>query len=212
MKLTVRIVWLMVVYGWATVPLSAQSDRVEVQLGSQIWSVQNLNVTTFRNGDPIPEVRNEREWKHAAENGQPAWCYYDNKPENGNRYGRLYNWFAIMDERGIAPVGWHIPSKPEWNELVEHLDKYFTSAQVLDSLVSTSASETPEDSFYRFQGGSRLANGSFVSGGQYGYWWGSTCYLSTQSWLKNIRTGSAFRVYSSFNHGDGFSVRCIRDK
>ena len=89
----------------------------EVSIGKQVWMTKNLNVDKFRNGDPIPEAKTEEEWERAGDNKQPAWCYYNNDPKNGNKYGRLYNWYAINDARGIAPVGWHIPSDQEWSIL-----------------------------------------------------------------------------------------------
>jgi uncharacterized protein (TIGR02145 family) len=92
-----------------------------VVIGTQTWTSENLNVSTFQNGDPIPEVRTTEEWKKAGENKQPAWCYYDNDPKNGEKYGKLYNWYAVSDPRGIAPYGWHIPSEEDWLTLEKYL-------------------------------------------------------------------------------------------
>jgi len=93
-----------------------------VQIGTQTWMVENLNVSTFRNGDPIPQAKTNEEWSKAAESEQPAWCYYDNDPKNGGKYGKLYNWYAVNDPRGLAPAGWHVPSKVEF----EHLAYVYT--------------------------------------------------------------------------------------
>jgi len=79
---------------------------------------ENLNDDHCRNGDPIPEVRDPKEWS-ALKTG--AWCYYDNDPAHGATYGKLYNWYAVNDPRGLAPQGWHIPSDAEWQALVDHL-------------------------------------------------------------------------------------------
>jgi uncharacterized protein (TIGR02145 family) len=83
--------------------------------------VENLNVSTFRNGDPIPEAKTNEEWEKAGKNKQPAWCYYDNDPKNGAKYGKLYNWYAVSDPRGLAPAGWHVPSQEEWEILIKNL-------------------------------------------------------------------------------------------
>jgi uncharacterized protein (TIGR02145 family) len=88
-----------------------------VQIGTQTWMVENLNVSTFRNGDLIPEAKTEDEWRKAGESKQPAWCYYGNEPANGTKYGKLYNWYAVNDPRGLAPAGWHVPSKVEFEYL-----------------------------------------------------------------------------------------------
>ena len=92
-----------------------------VTIGTQVWMTKNLDVATFRNGDPIPQAKTNEEWKKAGENQQPAWCYYDNDPANGAKYGKLYNWYAVNDSRGLAPVGYHIPSDAEWTKLTDFL-------------------------------------------------------------------------------------------
>lgn len=92
-----------------------------VKIGTQIWMTENLNVSTFRNGDAIPEAKTNEEWEQAGQNKQPAWCYYNNDPKNGAKYGKLYNWFAVNDSRGLAPEGWHIPTDYEWTVLTDYL-------------------------------------------------------------------------------------------
>jgi hypothetical protein len=84
-----------------------------VTIGTQVWMKENLNVSTFRNGEPIPEAKTAEEWKAAGAAKQPAWCYYDNDPKNGAKYGKLYNWYAVNDPRGLVPVGWHVPDIDE---------------------------------------------------------------------------------------------------
>lgn len=81
-----------------------------VKIGNQEWVIENLNVDCFRNGDAIPEVKSHKEWIIAGREEKPAWCYYDNDLANGERYGKLYNWFAVMDPRVLSPEGFHIPS------------------------------------------------------------------------------------------------------
>ena len=92
-----------------------------ITIGNQVWMVENLNVEFFQNGDAIPEAQTEKEWYRAFENNEPAWCYYDNNPMNGDKYGKLYNWFAVIDNRGLCPEGWHIPTKVDWDFLMEFL-------------------------------------------------------------------------------------------
>jgi len=92
-----------------------------VTIGTQVWSTKNLDVSTFMNGEAIPQVTTDEEWDNAGENEQPAWCYYDNDPTNGTKYGKLYNWFAVNDSRGLAPDGYHIPTDEEWTILTDYL-------------------------------------------------------------------------------------------
>ena len=92
-----------------------------VTIGTQVWMLENLNVSTFKNGVAIPEVQDKDAWKKAGENKQPAWCYYDNDPKNGAKYGKLYNWYAVIDNNGLCPQGWHVPSDAEWDTLIAYL-------------------------------------------------------------------------------------------
>ena len=91
----------------------------EVQFGSQTWMARNLDVINFRNGDPIPQAISNEAWKAAGKQGKPAWCYYNNDSTTRSKYGRMYNWYAVNDSRGLAPQGWHIPSNQEWIALEE---------------------------------------------------------------------------------------------
>ena len=97
----------------------ADGENIEtVVIGTQDWTKKNLNVSKYRNGDIIPEVKDPREW---AKLTTGAWCYYNNDPKNGAIYGKLYNWYAYNDPRGLAPEGFHIPSKTEWELLFSYL-------------------------------------------------------------------------------------------
>ena len=91
---------------------------MEFSVANDIWMAENLNSDHFRNGDLILEARSDQEWKEALDNSQPAWCYYDNDLTTGKKYGKLYNWWAIKDPRGLAPAGFHIPSLFEWLNLL----------------------------------------------------------------------------------------------
>jgi uncharacterized protein (TIGR02145 family) len=92
-----------------------------VRIDAQEWMSENLNAGSFRNGDPIPEARSDEEWRKAGQEGMPAWCYYENNAENGVKYGKLYNWYAVTDKRGLAPDGWHISSDAEWRNTTDYL-------------------------------------------------------------------------------------------
>lgn len=85
-----------------------------VKIGEQIWMTQNLKVTTFRNGDPIPEAKTFEEWNKALKEEKPAFCYVHFDAKEGEV---LYNTFAITDPRNLAPEGWHIPTEDEWQAL-----------------------------------------------------------------------------------------------
>jgi uncharacterized protein (TIGR02145 family) len=101
----------------AIVFISSFGFAQSVTIGTQVWTTKNLDVATFRNGDAIPQAKTDEEWETAGENSQPAWCYYENNAANGTKYGKLYNWFAVIDSRGLAPKGYHIPTDDEWKVL-----------------------------------------------------------------------------------------------
>ena len=105
-----------------------------VTIGTQVWSTKNLDVSTFRNGDPIPQAKSDDEWAKAGENKQAAWCYYKNDPANGAKYGKLYNWYAVNDPRGLAPVGYHIPTTEEWGVLAKILGNDSTTGPKLKTI------------------------------------------------------------------------------
>jgi clan AA aspartic protease (TIGR02281 family) len=92
-----------------------------VKIGTQTWMSENLNVSTFRNGDPIPEAKSIEEWKNYCNTKEPAFWYLNINPENGKKYGKLYNYYAIADSREIAPFGWHVSTKFDWQKLSAYL-------------------------------------------------------------------------------------------
>ena len=191
----------------------------ELIIGNQIWMSENLNVVRFRNGDPILEAKTNEEWQIAGENKQAAWCYYDNDPVNGAIYGRLYNWYAVIDPRGLAPEGWYIPSNEQWTELTDYLGKEYTifgGSKVAGSkMKSTSGwanygNGTNETGFSGLPGGNRFINGTFYDLGGYGFWW-STSEASTKGALARALTynDETFDLIQ-INKCNGFSVRCFR--
>jgi uncharacterized protein (TIGR02145 family) len=100
-----------------------------ISIGNQVWAAQNFSETHFQNGDEIPYIEDDELWEHYGLLGKPAWCYYNNDPSTEPVYGRLYNWHAATDPRGIAPKGWKIPSDSEWEEM----EKYLEEAAIGDS-------------------------------------------------------------------------------
>ncbi len=185
----------------------------EVTIGKQVWMTKNLDVATFRNGDPIPEAKTDEEWKRAGKEGKPAWCYYANDPANGAKYGKLYNWYAVNDSRGLAPTGWHIPSDSEWIKLTDFLGREIVAGTKMKNTSGwiDDGNGTNSSGFSGLPGGVRNYVGSFFTNGYLGAWWSSTQYNSTNAWYRDlcIYDGNVGR----FNLGKkcGFSVRCLRD-
>src|SRR5665811_638068 len=187
-----------------------------VHIGSQVWMSANLNVSHFRNGDIIPEAEGANEWKKAGNEGRPAWCYYDNDPINGRSYGKLYNWYAVHDPRGLAPYGWHVPSTFEWYNLSDYLGGEGVAG---DKMKSTSGWDsngygTNVSGFAGLPGGVRFnVDGTFGAVGSHGYWWSSTelSTSTTNAWDRILVYGSGGVTRNDNDKQDGFSVRCLRD-
>jgi hypothetical protein len=193
------------------------STAQTVTIGNQVWMTKNLNVDKFRNGDPILEVKTDEEWLKAGENKQPAWCYYNNDPANGEKYGKLYNWYAVNDPRGLAPIGYHIPSDDEWTTLVGVLGRDGKAGNEMKSKNgwSSEGNGTNSSGFSGLPGGSRSSydgSGRFYGVGESGNWWSSTESRPTiNAWMTGLYSGSVGVGSSSVNQEEGNSVRCIKD-
>jgi uncharacterized protein (TIGR02145 family) len=187
-----------------------------VSIGSQVWQTKNLNVDRFRNGDMIPQARTNKEWNSAGKKGKPVWCYYNNDPENGRIYGKLYNWHAVNDARGLAPKGWHIPSDNEWTTLTNYLGgedvadgKMKSTGTIYWNPPNIGASN--ESSFSALPGGYRNIDGSFHYIRSYAFFWSATQYDGNYAWFRNLYYYSS-NVYRSNNDKSvGASIRCLLD-
>jgi uncharacterized protein (TIGR02145 family) len=185
-------------------------DSGTVKIGTQTWAPTNLNVITFRNGDSIPEAKTFKEWVTAGDAGKPAWCYYDNKPANGLKYGKLYNWYAVNDPRGLAPAGWTLPGDDDWAKLIYFLGGQGEAGRKMKSSSgwNDGNSGTNESGFSALPAGYRVENGSFLHIGSIGIWWSST-ESKAQSAIDHYIAMSGISS-SSTPKQRGESVRCIR--
>jgi uncharacterized protein (TIGR02145 family) len=206
---------------------SSSSD--ELTIGSEVWMANNLDVDKFRNGDPIPEAKTLEEWEEFSYNKQPAWSYFESDPANGEKYGKLYNWYAVNDPRGLAPEGWHVASLKEWENLVTSQGGFTEeTAKKFIGTKDMGISELKEGSDFKFNakfGGGIIPIGSagylnFTSNHENeksAYWWTSTksdgitaakvIYI-----ISNSYQGLSIDFNSNdYGYGLGLSVRCIKD-
>ena len=148
----------------------------DVTIEEQVWMAKNLNVVKFRNGDSIPEAKTDEEWEKAGDNGQPVWCYYNNDPLNGEKFGKLYNWYAVNDTRGLAPVGWKIPSDKDWKILTDYLGGEEIAGTKMKSKSGwkEDGNRTNESCFSATPLGMRFHLGMFSNDSAYATWWTST--------------------------------------
>ncbi|MBM3245520.1 MAG: hypothetical protein FJZ15_07010 [Candidatus Omnitrophica bacterium] len=209
--------------GFLTTTLFAQgSDVVEstadefktVTIGTQQWMAENLNIGTFRNGESIPEAKTKTEWEAAYKNEAAAWCYYNNDSANGEKFGRLYNWYAVNDSRGLAPAGWHIPADEEWTILSSYLGGENTSGSKMKSVTGWNGGGNGDNSsgFNGLPGGERLyEDAGFYQNGIVGFWWSSTKQDKWNAWYRALHTSYAQLGRDNGGMNTGFSIRCIKD-
>ena len=180
-------------------------------IGTQIWMAENLQVSRYRNGEEIPQVQDAAEWNRLTTG---AWCYYENNSANGVTYGKLYNWYAVNDPRGLAPEGWHVPSDNEWQMLVESTGGEKASGTKLKSTLLWKEPLVGADNstgFTAIPAGYRSSNGTFSLLGTNSSFWTSSENNSYSAWFRQMyNTYSAvYRVSSTKTQG--LSVRCIKN-
>ena len=147
-----------------------------VTIGTQVWMKKNLKVTHYRNGDAIDNI---------------------DSPDVV-RYGRLYDWHAVNDKRGLAPEGWHVPTDAEWSTLTDYL-------------IKAEIKITAKNGFVALPGGCRYDDGTFCYISAYGYWWTATAYDATLAWTRYLSYSLATVGRDYYDEADGFSVRCLKD-
>jgi len=180
-----------------------------VKIGEQGWMVKNLNVSHYRNGDPIPQVQPDNEWSNLTTG---AWCNYKNDAENGKTFGKLYNWFAVNDPRGLAPEGFHIPTDDEWpkegsnNEFGGKLKEAGTT-----HWASPNKGATNESGFTGLPGGFRHQVGFFNAIKGTGNWWSATEGRMSGVWNRILSFDVSRIDRGTYDPRCGFSVRCLKD-
>lgn len=181
----------------------------EIKIGNQIWMAQNLNVSKFSNGDLIPEAKTIEEWNNASKSEQAAWCYYENDSIIGAKYGKLYNYYAINDSRGLAPDGWNIPNSAQWTELINSLGgEQEAGAKIIIQNDSSQCGFNSFISLYRCNNGKWNLDENEIDPIQ-AIWWSyenEYCQLvwGRSSYLLNVAK------MEPREKNCGFSIRCIK--
>ncbi len=192
---------------------------------------ENLKTTKYKNGDTIPSGLNNTQWQNTTAG---AWAYYSDSSQYNNIYGKLYNWYAVADARGLCPTGWHVPTDIEWNQLVKYLDPQadtscLTCSQspiaggfmkaVGDLQSGTGLWQSPNtgasdsSGFSGLPGGARDDSGVYSnSWGYNGIWWSSSAFDFNYAWAWGLTTFGSYVNRGNSSHESGFSVRCVKDQ
>ena len=203
--------------------------------GNQVWTVENAEMVTYRDGTPIPEVTDPTQWSNLTTG---AWSYYNNDPTKP----RFYNWYAVMGihdtdpntpNKEFAPEGWHVPSDDEWTTLEEYLiangynyDQSPTENKIAKAMASTTGwifstntgvpgnndqSLNNSSGFNAFPVGVRGNDGSFFAEGEAVLFWSSTEYSTDTPWYRSLPSNGSYLGRDSIDKHYGFSVRFVRD-
>lgn len=185
----------------------------DVTIATQTWTRCNASITTYNNGDVIPEVSDPTAWAGLTTG---AWCHVNNDPTNEPIYGRLYNWYAINDPRGFAPPGYHVPTSVEWNLLINSQGgSAIAGGKLKESLYChwylPNTLATNLSGFTALPGGERVSNGAFSAPGILGLWWSATPYNSADAESFKMVYNSTLVSTGHFTKKNGHSVRFIKD-
>lgn len=205
-----------------------------ITYGTQIWTVENAEMVTYRDGTPIPQVTDNTEWQNLTTG---AWSNYNNDPTKP----RLYNWYAVMGihdtdpntpNKEFAPEGWHVPTDAEWTTLENYLitngynyDGTTTGNKIGKAMASTTGWNTStntgaigndqslnnDSEFNAIPEGYRNNVGSFYNEGNSAIFWSSTENNSNFAWNRNLGYDISFLYRTNIDKRGGFSVRFVRD-
>jgi uncharacterized protein (TIGR02145 family) len=198
-----------------------------ITIGTQTWTAKNLDITTYRDGTPIPQVTDPTKWAGLTTG---AWCYYNNDSANGTTYGKLYNWHAVAGihdtdpntpNKILAPAGWHVPTDAEWTTLTTYLGGESVAGGKMKSTGNLTSGNglwaggntdaTDSSGFAGLPGGWCNISGTFTSISNDGRWWSSSDYNLADTWGRDLSHGTTTVSSYYFNKSYGYSVRCIKD-
>ena len=187
-----------------------------VNIGNQQWMAENLKVSKYNDGTDIPNIIDAAEWSSLTTG---AWAYYNNNEANNDKYGKLYNWYAVSpDKKNVCPTGWHVPTDTEWTVLTEYLGGGTVAGGRMKevgitSWISPNTDATNSSLFTGLPGGIRGDNGSCYVFGINGYWWSSSEYegYTNNAWNRGLSKEIGTVYTNSFGKKEGLSVRCLKD-
>jgi len=193
-----------------------------VQIGTQCWMAENLNIGTMIVGtsDQTNNATLEK------------YCY-DNDTANCNTYGGLYKWDEMMQyvttegTQGICPTGWHIPTDAEWKTMEEALGMCAGAGAGCSGATGLRGTDQGDQlkivsncfggvncgvsGFEALLAGNRVPAGLFSNKGSNANFWQSSQSSASSAWSRYVNSGNALIDRSPINKLNGFSVRCIKD-
>jgi uncharacterized protein (TIGR02145 family) len=182
-----------------------------VTIGTQCWIKENLITSKYRNGGVIPNVDDHATWSNL---NTGAWSHYDNQTSFNGIYGKLYNWYAVTDARGICPTGWHVPTDAEWTTLADFLGGPSGAGGKMKKTTDWGTPNVSADNssgFSAIGAGFRGNTGNFADFGSHGMFWSTSSVGNGNAWFRRLNSYDGIFVTSSALPVVGLSVRCLRD-
>lgn len=184
-----------------------------VQIGEQCWMAENLKTSRYRNGPAIPNIRDNGLWAGLSSG---AWAHFDNDPGNNDVFGKLYNWHAVADSRGLCPDGWRVPTEDDWERLIGFVSVTPAGGKLKAAGTqhwrAPNAGATNETGFTGLPGGTRSGDGGFYAKVSLGSWWSSTGSGTTNyAWAMSLNDYSPDAEMSYLSGQNGMYVRCLME-
>lgn len=181
-------------------------------INGQEWMVENLRTGKYSNGEAIPNIPDNSQWSSLITG---AWVHYNNNNQNEVPYGKLYNWYTVVDSRNVCPSGWLVPSDSEWTVLTDYLGGNSLAGGKMKSTgtqywLNPNGDATNESGFSGLPGGTRNGT-SFMFIGGYGSWWSNTSVGTLEAWSRGLNSNDGVVDKYGFTKGGGLSVRCLKN-
>lgn len=203
--------WLNKNINYGTVTDIEGNSYATIRVGDQEWMAENLRTTKYCNGDNLDIFIDGPQWSYLTTG---AWAHFNNDTVYEKPYGKLYNWYAVNDERNLCPCGWHVPNYEEVNAFIDTLQ-----GQVGRKMksVGTQYWESPntgatnESGFSGLPGGYLHVYGQFEYVGLFGYWWIATESENERAWYYRLSYSNGGFYRGEIQQNEGYSVRCMKD-
>jgi uncharacterized protein (TIGR02145 family) len=185
-----------------------------VVIGTQTWMAENLKTNRYKDGSSIPYVLDNNVWSNL---GSGAWCYYNHDNTNNGLYGKLYNWYAVTDARGLCPAGWHVPTDSDLIILGNYLGGLLIAGGKLKAVSSLwsspNNSASNQSGFSALPSGFRRYDGPFGGISQYFQFWATNEKSMTngQDWYLIYLNENLTKTVNGNGKAAGLSVRCLKD-
>jgi len=213
-----RIILLLVGLGFFTIKNQAQTitdidgnNYNIVTIDQQYWMKENLKVIHFTNGDIIPEVIDSIDWSNLLTG---AWCDESNLDSLSNIYGRLYNYYTVIDQRGLCPVGWHIPNRNEIKQLIYSTGGKLTAGGRLKDTIFweiPNIGANNSSGFSAIPSCNRFPEGIFKSQGYVAVWWLKDQVSENESYAFSLYADRETASFDNCSKNYGFTIRCLAD-